>query len=82
MPELEQLVQERADDISLRSRLARIYQEAGRKGEAVAQFDAILDMHVQAGRTAEAIQVLQAIIALEPPDADHYKQLLARLQSK
>jgi predicted Zn-dependent protease len=78
---LEALVQEYPDDLSLRSRIARIYQEAGRVGDAVSQYDVLLNGHVQAGRTTEAIQVAQTIIALDPPDVEHYKQLLTRLQS-
>jgi tetratricopeptide (TPR) repeat protein len=78
---LEGLVQEYPDDLGLRARMARIYQEAGRTGDAVSQYDVLLEAHVQSGRNAEAIQVAQAIIGLDPPDVEHYKQLLARLQS-
>jgi tetratricopeptide (TPR) repeat protein len=78
---LERLVNDRPDDIGLRSRLVRLYQQTGRKAEAIAQLEAVGDMQIQAGRKAEAAQTIQAILALGPNDPAAYQQLLAELQS-
>ena len=78
---LERLVTDRPDDIGLRSRLVRLYQQTGRKAEAIAQLEAIGDMQIQAGRKTDAAQTIQAILALGPTDPAAYQQLLAELQS-
>jgi tetratricopeptide (TPR) repeat protein len=78
---LERLVNDRPDDIGLRSRLVRLYQQTGRKAEAIAQLEAIGDMQIQAGRKTDAAQTIQAILALGPGDPAAYQQLLAELQS-
>jgi tetratricopeptide (TPR) repeat protein len=78
---LEKLVNDRPDDIGLRSRLVRLYQQTGRKVDAIAQLETIGDMQIQAGRRADAAQTIQAILALGPTDPAAYQQLLAELQS-
>lgn len=78
---LERLVNDRPDDIGLRSRLVRLYQQTGRKADAIVQLEAIGDMQIQAGRKADAAQTVQAILALGPTDPAAYQQLLAELQS-
>ena len=78
---LERLVNDRSDDIGLRSRLVRLYQQTGRKADAIAQLETIGDMQIQAGRKADAAQTIQAILALGPTDPAAYQQLLAELQS-
>ena len=69
------------DDVNLRQRLARLYQQAGRKADAIAQFDAIADAYHQAGNSAEAARTIQTIIALKPDNLDEYRQVLEQLQS-
>jgi tetratricopeptide (TPR) repeat protein len=78
---METLVGERGEDIGLRQRMARLYQQAGRKADAIAQLDAIADLFDQTGNRAEAIKTIQAIISLEPDNVAEYRQVLAQLQS-
>lgn len=77
---LEGLVSEH-DDLNLRQRLARLYQQMGRKSEAIAQYDAMADTFYQAGNKSEAAKVVQTIIALQPDNLDDYEQLLNQIQS-
>ncbi|MBI3242649.1 MAG: tetratricopeptide repeat protein [Chloroflexi bacterium] len=78
---IESLVDSRTDDIGLRSRLVRLYQQTGRKADAIAQLETIGDLQIQAGRKADAAQTIQAILALGPDDPASYQQLLAELQA-
>ncbi len=78
---LAQLVQSHPSELALRSRLARAYQETGRKAEAITQLDAIGDLQMQAGRRADAVRTIQAIIALGPDNVSEYRQLLADMQT-
>jgi tetratricopeptide (TPR) repeat protein len=77
---LESLLVEH-DDVNLRQRLARLYQQIGRKTDAIAQYDSMADSFYQAGNRLEAVKVVQAIIALQPDNLEDYEQLLSQLQS-
>ncbi|HLF03097.1 MAG TPA: tetratricopeptide repeat protein, partial [Anaerolineales bacterium] len=77
----EAIVNEHGEDLGLRQRLIRLYQQVGRKDDAIAQLDAIADMFHQAGNVAETIKTIQAIIALEPDNIAEYRELLSQLQS-
>ena len=78
---LEALVTEHGGDINLRQRLARLYQQAGRKDDTIVQLDAIADLYHQSGNRAETIRTIQAIIALGPDNAAEYQELLQQIQS-
>jgi tetratricopeptide (TPR) repeat protein len=77
----EAIVNQHGEDLGLRQRLIRLYQQVGRKEDAIAQLDAIADMFHQAGNVAETIKTIQAIIALEPDNVAEYRELLSQLQS-
>ncbi|MCC6191271.1 MAG: tetratricopeptide repeat protein, partial [Anaerolineales bacterium] len=62
------------------ARLARLYQDTGRRAEAIAQYDRLGEMQLQVGQTAQAAQTIRTILALEPDDASQYEQLLQELQ--
>jgi DNA-binding SARP family transcriptional activator len=78
---LEALIAENGNDLNLRQRITRLYQQAGRKAEAIAQLDAIADTLHQAGNTVDAARTIQAIIDMEPDNVDEYRQVLEHLQS-
>ena len=78
---LEELVSQRPDEVGLRTRLARFYQERGRKGDAIAQLDALGELQIRAGQTQKAAETIRAILALQPDSADSYRRLLAQLES-
>ncbi len=77
---LEELVHARPEEHGLRLRLAQVYKQASRPQEAMVQLDALAELQLDAGQTAEAARTVQQILALNPADAEGYRQLLARIQ--
>jgi tetratricopeptide (TPR) repeat protein len=77
---LAELTETHPSEIGLVARLARLYQDTGQRAEAIAQYDRLGEMQLQAGHTAQAAETIRTILALEPEDASQYQQLLAELQ--
>ena len=77
---IEELQQDRPDDLVLKRALAQQYQQAGRIEEAVAQLDSIADTFLNSGRKEEAIVTINQILLMNPPTANQYRQLLLQLQ--
>ncbi len=68
------------EEPGLVARLAKLFQDQGKKAEAVAQYEQLVEMHVAAKQTARAIETLRAILQLGPDNAGEYEQLLQQLQ--
>jgi tetratricopeptide (TPR) repeat protein len=79
---LESLIAEYGNDINLRQRITRLYQQVGRKADAIAQLDTIADAFHQSGNAADAARTIQAIIEMQPDNVDEYIQVLEQLQSQ
>jgi tetratricopeptide (TPR) repeat protein len=79
---IEDLQQDRPDDLVLKRALAQQYQQAGRIEDAVAQLDSIADSFLNAGRKEEAIVTINQILLMNPPTAGQYRQLLVQLQQR
>lgn len=79
---LEELVKENEDQVVLRRALAEAYRQAGQTEQAVSQLDAIGEMLIEEGRRKEAVEVIQQILALNPPNAAEYQQVLGQLQAE
>jgi DNA-binding SARP family transcriptional activator len=78
---LEDLAREHPGKQMLHTRLAEAYRAAGRKGDAISQYDALGEIQLDAGQIADAIQTIRTIIALEPPGLDGYQELLRNLEA-
>jgi tetratricopeptide (TPR) repeat protein len=78
---LEELAREHPGKQTLHGRLAEAYRAAGRKADAIAQYDALGEIQLDAGRVQDAIRTIQRIIELEPPDVEGYVELLQNLQA-
>jgi tetratricopeptide (TPR) repeat protein len=78
---LEQLVRDFPGKQSLHARLGEAYRVAGRKTDAIAQFDTLGDIQLDADQIQEAIQTIRIIVELEPPDVEGYLELLRNLES-
>ncbi|HET7011077.1 MAG TPA: tetratricopeptide repeat protein [Anaerolineales bacterium] len=78
---LEEMAREHPGKPALHTRLAGAYRAAGRKADAIAQYDALGEILLDAGRTADAIHTIRTIIDLEPPDAEGYRELLRNLEA-
>lgn len=66
-------------DMALRARLAQAYIENRQIPEGIQQLDALGDLQINAGLTREAEATIRAIIALNPPNAAEYRQLLTQI---
>lgn len=77
---LEGIVSETSGRPSLRQRLADLYHQAGMDGQAIEQLDAAGEALLEAGDRKGAIQVVEAILTLNPPNRNDYQQLLAQLK--
>ena len=74
------LVQENDKQPAMHRRLGELQRQLGRTREAVGELDTAADLFIQAGNRPAAIETLIAILALNPPEAAGYQQLLSQLQ--
>jgi len=79
---LEELAREHPGKQTLHARLAEAYRAAGRTADAIAQYDALGEIQLDAGQTKEAITTIQTIIKLGPPDIEGYRELLRNLEGE
>jgi tetratricopeptide (TPR) repeat protein len=79
IPFLEELVAEHDKQASLRTHLAEQYRRAGRVQDAVAQLDTVAEILLNANDRPGAIQAISTIVAMNPPNVEDYRQLLAQL---
>lgn len=76
---LDELVTLYPGDQNLRSRLAAVYRQLGRKKDAILQLDALGELQLEAGQTEEAANTIRQIIALNPDGVEDYRRLLTQL---
>lgn len=79
---LEELAREHPGKQTLHGRLADAYRAAGRKADAIAQYDALGEIQLDAGNHQAAIRTIQTIIELGPPDIEGYQELLRNLHEE
>ena len=77
---LEDLMELRPTDADIADRLSRLYLRQGRKQEALELLDGLGEAQLDAGENQAAIKTIEGILALDPPNADSYKQILQQLQ--
>jgi len=78
---VETLVNDNPKQAALYRRLAELYRRAGRTDDAIARLDTAGNLLMNAGDKAAAIEVVMAILALNPPNTAEYQQVLAKLQA-
>jgi len=79
---LEELARKHPGKQPIHARLAEAYRAAGRKADAIAQYDALGEIQLDSEQNQEAIQTIQTIIDLEPPDLEGYRELLRNLKDR
>lgn len=79
---LNELLVDYPESIPLRRRLTDAYANAGAVSEAVTQLDTIGEMLLQSGDRAGAVQTIEAIIALSPPNKNDYLLLLDQMRKE
>ena len=79
LPFLEDLIKEHEDQLAFRKLLAQQLHHLGRTEEAVAQLDALGESLLTNGKKKEAVEVVNQILLMNPPNAEDYRQLLAQI---
>jgi len=79
---LKTLVEQHPDVGELQMRLGQLYAMTGRRRKAIAAYDAAGEKFLDADQTDKAIQAIEAILALEPQDAEAYREALAQLREQ
>jgi len=78
---LEDLVKERPQQALIRRFLAEQYQGIGRIEDAVSELDSAGEILLDAGQRDDAVNVIQRIIDIKPPNVEKYLKLLERIKS-
>jgi tetratricopeptide (TPR) repeat protein len=82
LPLLNELVSEYPLQAIVRRYLAEEYRQAGSISEAVAQLDALVENLLGSGDRSGAIQTIEAIVAMNPPNLSEYKSLLTKVKTQ
>lgn len=77
---LREATQTRPEEMGLRARLAAAYARQGMAREAIAEYDALGEMQLEAGLREEAARTIQTIISLGPDDTQGYRHLYAQIK--
>ncbi len=78
---LAELIEHHPDIGELHMRLGQLYTSLGQKGEAIKAYDTAGEKFLDEGRLEDAIQAVEAILALNPPEADAYRKVLEDLRA-
>jgi predicted Zn-dependent protease len=81
IPFLEDLIKEYPKQPFLRQALAEEYRQAGRPADAVFQYDELSVTLLDAGDRNGALQAIEAIIAMNPPNIQEYQTALEEIKS-
>jgi tetratricopeptide (TPR) repeat protein len=77
---ISDLLVDHSGRLDLRRRLADVLIRDGKVGEAAMQLDAAADALLSEGKTYEAINLLETIINITPPNVQAYRQALESLR--
>ncbi len=77
---LEELLKDHEDQAMLKRALAQQLHRTGNTAEAVAQLDILGDKLMEEGKHREAMEVINQIILMNPPNVGDYRALLAQMQ--
>ena len=77
---LEDLIKEHDDQPILKRALAAQLHAVGRSEEAVSLMDTLGESLMEAGNLQTAMEVINQIILMNPPNVEDYKQLLAQMK--
>ncbi|HEX2698559.1 MAG TPA: tetratricopeptide repeat protein, partial [Anaerolineales bacterium] len=79
IPFLEDLIKEHEEELLFRKLLAERLNRTGSQDEAISQLDALGESLLQNGKNKEAVEVINQILLMNPPNAEDYRQLLAQI---
>ena len=81
IPFLKELVDENPQQSFLRRALAEEYRHANKVPEAAAQLVTLAEILLKDGEKMAAMQAIESILAMEPPDKAKYQLLLEKLKA-
>jgi tetratricopeptide (TPR) repeat protein len=81
IPFLEKMIEEHSDQVVLRRELASQLYKMGQIAAAIAQLDAAGDKLMAMGDRAGVVEIVKQILAMNPPNADEYRNLLAQFEA-
>lgn len=77
---LEKLVAEYPEEPVISRQLGDAYRQTGRTEEALARYDAAAEEFLIRNNRQAAVETIMAILALNPPNAAEYQQMLSQLR--
>jgi tetratricopeptide (TPR) repeat protein len=80
MSVLQEMVQTRPEEMGLRARLAATYARHRMTKQAIAEYDALGEMQLEAGLREGAARTIQTIISLGPDDIEGYRRLFSQIK--
>lgn len=78
---LNALIEDDDRRVPIRRRLADLYRHLGQIDQAVNQLDEIGELLLEAGDRVGAQQAIEAILSLNPPNMENYRQLAEEIRS-
>jgi tetratricopeptide (TPR) repeat protein len=81
VPFLEKMIEDHGDQVVLRRELASQLYKVGQTAAAIAQLDAAGDKLMAMGDRAGVVEIVKQILAMNPPNADEYRNLLAQFEA-
>ena len=78
---LEELIRDHEDHPMLKRTLAALLHRNGRIPEAISLLDTLGDTLLQNGDRQSAMEVINQIVLMNPPNVDDYRQLLNQMRS-
>jgi tetratricopeptide (TPR) repeat protein len=78
---LEDLIRDHEEETMLKRALASQLHRAGRTDEAIAQLDALGESLLSAGNKKEALEVINQIVLMNPPNVNDYRQIMLQIEN-
>ena len=78
---LEDMLKDHPEQLLLKRALAARLQHAGRMDEAISLLDILGETLMQTGNKQGALEVINQIVLMNPPNVDEYRKLLFQMQN-
>ncbi|MBK5107835.1 MAG: tetratricopeptide repeat protein [Anaerolineales bacterium] len=79
---IERLAVEYPERVYIRQKNAQLYQDSGNIEKAIHEYDEIAELLLDAGDRHGAIEAIEMILTLEPPNRNEYQDLIENLKSE
>lgn len=78
---IEELIKDHSEQPLLKRALAAQLHRSGRTEEAISLLDILGEVLVHAGNKQQALEVINQIVLMNPPNVSEYRQLLTQMQN-